>query len=154
VAFLQEDVMGYLRGLNYEYNWVNCRYLSPARDILYSDGFPLLKRDDPMVNLYRVTGVAIHDRLNVREHPRKNARIIGHLRPDDIHVEALKCQQIRSSRWCFVAYDYSMGWAMGPGSTKVPYAQLGWVNMHYLGHDRSGRYGRFPKGMMFPGEVY
>jgi hypothetical protein len=151
IDFLPDDIMFFERDLSSMHKgaWVNKKYLKPASDILYSQALQYKENR----NIFRVVGVASDDVLNVREHPRNSAKKIGELLYNDVGIVAAKCQQIAKSRWCYVAYDYTMGWASGPGSMKVPYAVLGWVNMRYLKLDNSHQKSRLP-GMTFPGEAY
>jgi len=95
----------------------------------------------------------VSDTLNVRKYPQLGDNVVGALRHDDVGIVARKCQRVGKSNWCYVAYDFTMGWAMGPGSTKVPYAVMGWVNMRHLKLDNSGAKSRLP-GMTFKGEVF
>ena len=148
VRFLDNDYMEYIRGLNGEHNWVNCKFLKRANNIIYTEAWS--SSDKRM----RVVNVARGDVLYARKDPRASAKRLGALRYNDVGVRVKKCQYVNGGRWCYVAYGYRMGWAMGPGSTRVPYAKMGWVNMKYLRNDYSGRDGRFPLGMMFAGEVY
>lgn len=147
VHFLSDDYMEYERGLTSEHNWVNCKFLRVANNIIYSSAIG-------GYHIFKVVHVKSDDVLNVRNSPYPSAKKIGHLRYNDIGIIAQKCQYVNSSRWCYVAYSYRMGWAMGPGSTRVAYAKMGWVSMRFLEHDYSRRDGRLPKGMMFAGEVY
>lgn len=149
VSFLVDDCMMFERGLTNE-GWVNRKYLTKADNIIYSNAISYGKQS----NIFAVVNVARHDTLNVREHPYSDAKKVGVLYADDRGIIAQKCQRVGRSRWCYVAYDYTMGWAMGPGSSKVPYAKTGWVNMRYLRADTSGKKGRLPQGLMFNGEVY
>jgi len=151
IDFLPDDIMFFERDFSSMQKgaWVNKKYLKSASDILYSQAFPYKENR----NIFRVVGVVPNDVLNVREHPRNSAKKIGELLPNDVGIVAVKCQKIAKSRWCYVAYDYTMGWASGPGSMKVPYAKLGWVNMRYLKLDNSHQKSRLP-GMTFPGEAY
>jgi hypothetical protein len=151
IDFLPDDIMFFERDLSsmHKGRWVNKKYFKPASDILYSQA--LQYRENR--NIFKVVGVASKDTLNVREHPRNSAKKIGELLPSDVGIVAVKCQKIAKSRWCYVAYDYTMGWASGPGSMKVPYAVLGWINMRYLKLDNSHQKSRLP-GMTFPGEAY
>lgn len=149
VAFIEEDYFMYERDFT-NYAWVNKRYLKRARNIIYSDGINYNKYH----NIFKVNNVKSNDVLYVREHPYSSAKKIGHLKHNDIGIIARKCQWVGRSKWCYVAYSYTMGLAMGEGSAKVPYALLGWVNMRYLRKDYSNKKGRLPKNMMFAGEVY
>ena len=149
IDFLPDDTMFFVRDFPRRGGWVNAKYIKPASDIIYSQVFQYKKNK----NIFRVVGVALNDTLNVREHPRNSAKKVGHLRYNDFGIEAAKCQKTGAGSWCYVAYDYTMGWAMGPGSTKVPYAVLGWVNMRYLKLDERVKNRRLP-GMTFPGEGF
>ena len=147
VRFLSDDYMEYERGVTREHNWVNCKFLRRANNIIYSDAIG-------GHHIFKVVHVAFDDVLNVRNNPYSKSKKIGYLRYNDINIDAKKCQYVNGGRWCYVAYGYYMGWAMGPNSTRVPYAKMGWVNMRFLKHDYSGKDGRLPAGMMFKGEVY
>ena len=151
IDFSPDDIMFFEKDLSSMHKgaWVNKKYLKPASDILYSQALQYKENR----NIFRVVGLASNDTLNVREHPRNSAKKIGELLYNDVGIVAAKCQKIAKSRWCYVAYDYTMGWASGPGSMKVPYAVLGWVNMRYLKLDNSHQKSRLP-GMTFPGEAY
>ncbi len=150
IDFLPDDIMFFERGGNFgDHSWVNKKYLKPAHNILFSYGIEYNQNH----NIFRVVGVRANDTLNVRQHPRNSAKKIGELKHNDFGIVAAKCQKIKRSAWCYVAYDYTMGWPSGPGSTKVPYAKLGWVNMRYLKPDPTVKNRRLP-GMTFPGEAY
>jgi len=148
VTFVGEDYMMFERGLT-NAGWVNRKYLDFADNLIYSDGIPYGENR----NIFKVVHVNAYDRLNVREHPYSDAKKVGILYANDVGIVARKCQRVGKSNWCYVAYDFTMGWAMGPGSTKVPYAVMGWVNMRYLKLDNSGAKSRLP-GMTFKGEVF
>ena len=147
VDFLPDDVMFFERGSFGDRAWVNKKYLEPTSNILFSYGIEYKQNQ----NIFRVVNVASNDTLNVRQHPRNSAKKVGHLKYNDFGIVATKCQKVKGSSWCYVAYDFTMGWAMGLGSTKVPYAVLGWVNMRYLKLDERVKNSRLP-GMTFPGE--
>lgn len=149
VDFLVDDVMFFERGSFSNGAWVNKKYLKPALNIFFSDGIEYKQNQ----NIFRVVNVASNDTLNVRQHPRNSAKKIGHLKYNDTGIVAAKCQKIKDSSWCYVAYDFTMSWATGAGSTKVPYALLGWVNMRYLKLDANTKNSRLP-GMIFPGEGF
>ena len=148
IRFIGEDYMEYIRGVNREHNWVNCKFLKRAHNIIFTEAWGSGNK------IMRVVNVARGDVLYARKAPRASAKRVGALRYNDVGVIAVKCQYVSGGKWCYVAYDWRMGWASGPGSIKVPYAKLGWVNMKYLRDDHSGKHGRFPKNMMFAGEVY
>lgn len=144
INFLPDDIMFFERGVDFSKDaWVNKKYLKQASNIIYPNA----------LLTFRVINVASNDTLNVRQHPRNTAKKIGQLKYDDFGIVAMKCQRVKASSWCYVGYDYVMAWAMGPGSTKVPYAQLGWVNMRYLKRDDKTKNSRLP-GMTFPGEGF
>jgi len=130
--------------------WVNRKYLDFADNLIYSDGTPYGENR----NIFKVVHVQKNDTLNVRQHPYHDTKKVGILYANDIGIIARKCQGVGGSSWCYVAYGFRMGWAMGPGSTKVPCAKMGWVNMRYLELDSSGKKGRLPQGLMFQGEVF
>ena len=149
IDFLPNDTMFFVRDFPRNGGWVNKKYLKYTSNIIFSYG--LQNRQNQ--NIFSVTGVASNDILNVREHPRNSSKKVGHLKYNDVGIVAAKCQKAGKSSWCYVAYDFTMGWAMGPGSSKVPYAVLGWVNMRYLKLDANTKKSRLP-GMIFPGEGY
>lgn len=149
IDFLPDDIIFFVRDFPLNGGWVNQKYLNPASDIIYSQAIQYKKNK----NIFKVVGVAFDDTLNVREHPRSAARKIGVLYHNDVGIVATKCQKVKGNSWCYVAYDYTIGLAMGQGSSKVPYAVLGWVNMRYLKLDDTWKDRRLP-GMTFPGEVY
>ncbi len=149
IDFLPDDTMFFVREFPRNGGWVNKKYLNLASDIIYSQAIQYKKNQ----NIFRVVGVKSDDTLNVREHPRNSSKKVGYLKHNDVGVVAVKCQRVGKSSWCYVAYDFTMGWAMGSGSSKVPYAVLGWVNMRYLKLDDKSNKRRLP-GMTFPGEVY
>ncbi len=149
INFLPDDTMSFVRDFPNNGGWVNKKYLKPASNIIYSSAIQYKKNQ----NIFKVIGVRSDDILNVREHPRNSSKKVGHLKHNDVGIVAAKCQKVGKSSWCYVAYDFTMGWASGPGSMKVPYAVLGWVNMRYLKLDNSKQKSRLP-GMTFPGEVY
>ena len=149
IDFLPDDVMFFVRDFPNNGGWVNEKYIHKASDILYTQAFQYRSNH----HIFRVTGVKSNDTLNVRAHPRNSAKKIGELRYNDTGIIATKCQRVGRSSWCYVGYDYTMAWATGPGSTKVPYALLGWVNMRYLKLDDIQKKHRLP-GMTFPGEAY
>jgi len=151
IDFLPDDVMFFERDFSrmHKGKWVNKKYLKQASNILYTQAFQYKKNQ----NIFRVVGVQSNDTLNVRADPRNSAKKVGELLYNDSCIVATKCQKIKGGSWCYVAYDYTMAWAMGPGSTKVPYALLGWVNMRYLKLDENTEHCRLP-GMTFPGEEF
>ncbi|BAF72968.1 hypothetical protein [Sulfurovum sp. NBC37-1] len=149
IDFLPDDTMFFVRDFPRNGGWVNKKYLKPASDIIYSPAIQYRKNQ----NIFKVVGVRSDDNLNVREHPRNSSKKVGHLKYNDVGIVAAKCQKIGKSSWCYVAYDFTMGWAMGPESSKVPYAVLGWVNMRYLKLDDNIKNHRLPE-MTFPGEGY
>ena len=149
VNFLVDDYMFFERDFPSNGGWVNKKYLRQASNIIYSDALSYKSNH----NIFRVYGIEMGDTLNVRKYPRLGDNVVGTLRHDDVGIIARKCQRVGRSSWCYVAYDFTMGWAMGPGSTKVPYAVMGWVNMRYLKLDNSGAKSRLP-GMTFKGEVF
>lgn len=67
-------------------------------------------------DLYRVSGVASGDVLNVRAEPRAEARKLGELASDASPVEVIATRDIDASRWAQVLKD----------------GRPGWVNMAYL----------------------
>jgi len=148
VDFLVDDIMFFVRDLSYG-GWVNAKYLKPASNIIYSSAMEYRSNH----NIFKVVGVKYNDVLNVRKHPRYSSKKIGYLKYNDVGIVAAKCQRVGKSSWCYVAYDYNMELASGPGSEEAPYAKLGWVNMRYLKLYNGKRKSRLP-GMTFPGEVY
>lgn len=67
-------------------------------------------------DLYRVTGVATNDVLNVRAEPRADALKLGEFGPDAAPVEVIAVREIDGARW---------GQVLEGG-------RPGWVNMAYL----------------------
>ncbi len=148
IYFIEEDYFFFERNMPDE-AWVNVKYLKKANNIIYTDADNYNKN-----NIFKVVNINSNDVLNVREHPYSSAKKIGELKYNDIGITARKCQKVDRSRWCYVAYDYTMAPAMGEGSIIVPFPKMGWVNMRYLKLDKSGKVGRLPFNMIFSGEVY
>lgn len=67
---------------------------------------PALAQQIP--GLYRVTGVASDDVLNVRENPRNTASIIGIFGHDSAHIEVVGLSDNRD--WGHVNFDGGPGW--------------------------------------------
>lgn len=85
-----------------------------------------LAQDGPLPALYRVTGVATNDVLNIRKTPQANADIIGSLSPNQAGVEVVTLSN--DLKWGQVNSDESAGW----------------VSMRYLARDPGQDWGNMP----------
>lgn len=125
IDFLNDDHFFFVRDIPHGKGWVNKHYLKKAYNIIYSHAISRGK------NSFRVVGIAPNDRLNVREHPRSSAKIVGYLENNDRCIQATNCHKIEGSNWCYLAYDTYMGTGSN-GLASIKYPKLGWVNMRFL----------------------
>ncbi|MBL8583512.1 MAG: SH3 domain-containing protein [Rhizobiaceae bacterium] len=63
---------------------------------------------DPGAGTYRVVGVAVDDRLNMRDRPGSRSPIIGEIPFDGTGIRRLGCTP--DERWCEVRYRSQQGW--------------------------------------------
>lgn len=89
-------------------------------------------RIDP--DLYRVSGVAFNDVLNIRQEPTAASPIIGALGPDATGIEVVATTKDKQS-WGLVNTE----------------GRYGWVSMRYMAREGAWVKGRLPKGLTCSG---